>query len=289
MKISQYLDKLEDLKDKKVIVTGGTSGIGFSIVKHLLYKHAKVVVMARNMKKADEVKNKLLEKYPDNPIDFIQYDQSDKESIVNASKEIVSKHSDFYALILNAGLIQSSKATTYVNDIPQTINTNFVGVDTLINHLLFQLEGDHRIILQGSCVAGLKIKKTTTLKEKNSKAFRLYFLSKAAVEALFYYHSQKNYPNISFYLVEPGITNSDIIREFPPIIRKLGHIFLKTVSHSTDKAALTAMLALQTNTNRNAYIIPRGFLSAMGYPKFRKFPKRRQRPYLVDLLKENEV
>ena len=78
MKISAYLDKLEDLTNKKVIVTGGTSGIGLSIVNHLLYKHAKVVVMARNMKKADEVKNKLLEKYPDNPVDFIQYDQSDK-------------------------------------------------------------------------------------------------------------------------------------------------------------------------------------------------------------------
>ena len=126
MKISAYLDKLEDLTNKKVIVTGGTSGIGLSIVNHLLYKHAKVVVMARNMKKADEVKNKLLEKYPDNPVDFIQYDQSDKESIVNASKEIISKHSDFYALILNAGLMQSKKATTYINDVPLTIYTNFI-------------------------------------------------------------------------------------------------------------------------------------------------------------------
>ena len=47
MKISQYLEKLEDMTNKKVIVTGGTSGIGLSLVKHLLNKHAKVVVMAR--------------------------------------------------------------------------------------------------------------------------------------------------------------------------------------------------------------------------------------------------
>ena len=61
MKIEKYLANLEDMTDKKVIVTGGTSGIGLSIVKHLLAKHAKVIVMARNMNKADEVKNKLLE------------------------------------------------------------------------------------------------------------------------------------------------------------------------------------------------------------------------------------
>mgnify|MGYP002626675911 CR=1 FL=1 len=36
MKISKYLAKLEDMTDKKVIVTGGTSGIGLSIVNPFL-------------------------------------------------------------------------------------------------------------------------------------------------------------------------------------------------------------------------------------------------------------
>ena len=284
MKIDHYLNNLEDMTDKEVIVTGGTSGIGLSLVKHLLNKHAKVVVMARNMNKAEEVKNKLLEIYPDNPIEFIQYDQSDKESIFKACDEIVTHHKDFYALVLNAGLIQSSKTTTYVNDVPQTINTNFVGVSIIINRLLYQLEGHHRIILQGSVVAGLSIKKVKTLKIKNMGGLKQYFISKAGVEALFHYHILKDYPNFSFYLVEPGVTNSDIIRDFPPIIRKLGHLFLKTVSHSTDKAALTAMVALQSTTRRKSYIVPRGFLTCMGYPKFKKFPTYREREYLIDLL-----
>ena len=284
MKIDRYLNNLEDMTDKEVIVTGGTSGIGLSLVKHLLNKHAKVVVMARNMNKAEEVKNKLLEIYPDNPIEFIQYDQSDKESIFKACDEIVTHHKDFYALVLNAGLIQSSKTTTYVNDVPQTINTNFVGVSIIINRLLYQLEGHHRIILQGSVVAGLSIKKVNTLKIKNMGGLKQYFISKAGVEALFHYHILKDYPNFSFYLVEPGVTNSDIIRDFPPIIRKLGHLFLKTVSHSTDKAALTAMVALQSTTRRKSYIVPRGFLTCMGYPKFKKFPTYREREYLIDLL-----
>ena len=288
MKVSRYLDKLEDLKDKKIIVTGGTSGIGLSIVNHLLYKHAKVVVMARNMKKADEVKNKLLEKYPDNPVDFIQYDQSDKESIVNASKEIISKHSDFYALILNAGLIQSKKATTYINDVPLTIYTNFVANSFIINRLLYQLNGHHRIIIQGSLVAGLKIKEIKTLKLHDLSALKQYVISKMGVESLFYYYANHANDNLSFYLVEPGITNSEIIRDFPTIIRKLGHVFLKLFSHSTEKAALTALKALQSNSGPGSYIIPRGFLSFMGYPKYRLFPERRKRSYLIDLLNEIE-
>jgi NAD(P)-dependent dehydrogenase (short-subunit alcohol dehydrogenase family) len=284
MKIRTYLDKLEDMTDKKVIVTGGTSGIGLSLVKHLLSKNAKVVIMARNMTKAEEVKNKLLEIYPDNPVSFVQYNQSDKESIVHACEVIIKEHSDFYALVLNAGLIQSTKGTTYIDDVPLTIYTNFIGTSLIIDELLPKLSGTHRIVIQGSVVGGMSFKKVKTLKLKNKKALKQYIISKSAVEALFYYHSKNENQNISFYLVEPGVTNSDIIREFPSVIRKLGHIFLKTVSHSTDKAALTAMLAMQNDTKPNSYIIPRGFLSFMGYPRFRKFPRKRERQYFIDLL-----
>ncbi len=284
MKIRTYLDKLEDMTDKKVIVTGGTSGIGLSLVKHLLNKNAKVVIMARNMTKAEEVKNKLLEIYPDNPVSFVQYNQSDKESIVHACEVIIKEHSDFYALVLNAGLIQSTKGTTYIDDVPLTIYTNFIGTSLIIDELLPKLSGTHRIVIQGSVVGGMSFKKVKTLKLKNKKALKQYIISKSAVEALFYYHSKNENQNISFYLVEPGDTNSDIISEFPYVIRKLGHIFLKTVSHSTDKAALTAMLAMQNDTKPNSYIIPRGFLSFMGYPRFRKFPRKRERQYFIDLL-----
>ena len=288
MKTRTYLDKLEDMTDKKVIVTGGTSGIGLSLVKHLLSKNAKVVIMARNMFKAEEVKNKLLKIYPHAHISFIEYDQSNKTSVINACQEIIINHGDFYALILNAGLIQSKKATTYINDIPLTIYTNFVANSIIINRLLYKLNGHHRIIIQGSLVAGLKMKEINTLKLHDLSAIKQYVISKMGVESLFYYYANHTNDNLSFYLVEPGITNSEIIRDFPTIIIKLGHVFLKLFSHSTEKAALTALKALQSDSGPGSYIIPRGFLSFMGYPKYRLFPERRKRSYLIDLLNEIE-
>ena len=124
------------------------------------------------------------------------------------------------------------------------------------------------------------------MKEEKPKLFRHYFLSKACVEALFYYYNKQDNLAPSFYLVEPGVTKSDIIRDFVPIIRFLGRIFLKLVAHTPDKAALTAMKALEPNIERGTYIVPRGLCTYRGLPKIKPFQKSRIREYLIDMLDE---
>ena len=283
MSVKKYLDKLEDLTGQKIIVTGGTSGIGLSIAKELLYKGADVIILARNLTKANEVKDNLASLYPDKHIDIIEYDQSDDESIIKASEVIIKEHSDFSAMILNAGIFQKGKLTE-TNDIPLTIKTNYVGLKTLLDYLLPRLNGHHRFIFQGSLAAGMRQKKITTLKDKTLSSWQRYIISKSGVEALFYHYSQLKQDQFSFYLVEPGITSTDIIRDFSPFIRWAGKIFLKIFSHSVDKAALTALLAVQSTTEKNSFIVPRCPGTFMGYPKIKKFPKKREKTYLYDLL-----
>ena len=286
MSVKNYLNSLIDLSGKKVLVTGGTAGIGLSIVKHLLYKHADVIVLARNGAKFNKVKANLLESFPNGHLDFIRYDQNDDQSIVLAANEIIKNHLDFYALILNAGIIQATKNITKTDGYPTTIKTNFVGVALLIKLLIPYLKEGQRVVFQGSLGAGLYRGKATSLKDLKPRMFELYYLSKAGIEALFYYYANKKNANASFYLVEPGITKSDIIREFVPIVRFLGKIVLTIFSHSTDKAALTAMKALKPDTMKGTYIVPRGLFAYCGYPKIKAFPKKRQRQFLLDLLDE---
>ena len=283
MSVQKYLDKLEDLTGQKIIVTGGTSGIGLSIVKELLYKGADVIILARNLTKANEVKDNLAKQYPNKSITIVQYDQSDDESVIKASETIVKEHSDFTSMILNAGIFQKGKLT-YKDDIPLTIKTNFVGLKVLLDNLLPKLKGEHRFVFQGSLAAGMHQKKITTLKDKKLSAWQQYIISKSGVEAMFYHYSQLEQDQFSFYLVEPGITGTDIIRDFSAFIRWAGKIFLKVFSHSNDKAALTALLAVQSTTNKNSFIVPRCPGTYMGYPKIKKFPKKREKAYLVDLL-----
>ena len=279
MSVIKYLDKLENLEGKEIIVTGGTSGIGLSIVQELLYKHADVVILARDKNKAKEVK-KLLEKdYPKSNISFIFYDQSDLVSIDEAIKEIEINHPSFYALIFNAGTYSRVK---YNEELSPTMKTNFVGTAYFVKQLLPRLKGQHRLILQGSLVAGIHIKKIKSLEEK-TRYLGQYNISKAGVEALYYHYSNIDTGETSFYLIEPGLTSTDIVRYLPTPIRQIGKLFLKIISHSNKKAALTALLALQSYVTPS-YIVPRSLFTVRGYPKIKKFPKKRQRTYLLDLL-----
>ena len=50
MTIKKYLDRLDTLVGKKILLTGGTSGIGLCIEDELLYKGADVIILARNKK-----------------------------------------------------------------------------------------------------------------------------------------------------------------------------------------------------------------------------------------------
>ena len=285
MSIKKYLDKLEDLSGKEVLVTGGTSGIGLSLVKQLLSKNASVVVLARNMQKAEEVKKTLIETFNHPQISFIQYDQSDDESVINAAKEVSEKHPHFYALVLNAGIAQRKKPVKYVDGYPITIKTNLIGLSLFLETLIPSIKGNHRFIFQGSLAAGWHLKKIKSYKDKNISFWQQYLISKAGVEALFYHYLQKGLSH-EFILVEPGIAITGIVRDFSAIIRGLAKFFSKIFSHSADKASLTALLAVQSTTENGSYIVPRGWFDWRGYPKFKKFPKKRIKPYLVDMIKE---
>lgn len=288
MKINQYLDNLDDLTGKKVIITGGTSGIGLWIVRHLLYKHAKVVILARNQNKAEEVKTLLSSEYPNASIEFIKYNQSNFASIKEASEEILKNHKDFYALILNAGVFARSNKTSEVS---MTIQTNLVGVYQLVEALLPNLNEPHRFIFQGSFAARMRYKKikSFSLKEQKISDFQQYIISKSGVEALFYHYASTSEGPLSFLLAEPGFTSTDIVRDLPTPIRQLGKVFMKIVSHSPKKAALTALKALDSSVTNGAFIVPRGFRNYMGYPKIKDFPKKRRKPQLLELLSKDSA
>ena len=46
MNINKYISKLGSFENRKIVLVGGTSGIGLELLKHLVNLKAKVVLLA---------------------------------------------------------------------------------------------------------------------------------------------------------------------------------------------------------------------------------------------------
>ena len=281
MKIKEYLATIETFENRKILVTGATSGIGLSLTKQLLEKGAFVVMMIRNIDKGNKVKEELLTQYPNAKIDIIQYDQSDYDSIDKAILEIKEKHSDFDALAANAGILYPNKKDMSKQGHPLTIETNYLGLRRLLDSLIPMFKGK-RYVIQGSVASRFHVSKKIDIYSNRYALFKQYNTSKACDEALYYHYYMTNKDN-EFLLSEPGITSSEIFRNFPKVIRALGKVFVKIFSHSVNKASLTLLKCLCLDSQNGDYYVPRGFCHFMGFPKKRSFPNHRKREFLINL------
>ena len=88
-------------KDKVILITGSTSGIGQGIAKALLEEGAKVVInYAHNEKNAEETKE-LFKNYIENTL-FVKADVSDENAVVDMYKKIEEKFGRLDGLVNNA-------------------------------------------------------------------------------------------------------------------------------------------------------------------------------------------
>lgn len=123
----------ELLKDRVALITGGTSGIGYSIAKAFLESGAFVIITGRDISRVDKCCSdlrKLSLSYKDKVLG-IDIDQSNialiENRLSNISDILGSKKIDI--LVNNAGIIKGANfGKTEVSDFDLTIETNLKGV-----------------------------------------------------------------------------------------------------------------------------------------------------------------
>ena len=158
------------LKDKTILITGGTAGIGLEAVKQFLEAGSKVIVTGRNQTKLDEV----TKKYPS--VIAIQSDASNPNDAIALYNE-VKKLGGIDILYNNAGVI--SEADNLGNANPKhfekaeaEININYLGVIRLNNIFMDMLK---------SRTEGAIINTSSLLSYLPSNLAPTYSASKAAV------------------------------------------------------------------------------------------------------------
>ena len=112
-----------NLKSSTVLITGGTSGIGFELAKQLLAQGAHVIVTGRDQTKLDEAKRQLPQ------IEILQSDAADPAQIEALRKTIESKFPKTNIVINNAGIMRKLNMhdARDLKDVTREIEINLMG------------------------------------------------------------------------------------------------------------------------------------------------------------------
>jgi len=112
-----------NLKDKVIIVTGGSKGIGLGIVESLVHEGAKPVIITRNRSSVDSV----IEDFEKKGIEmfYALAELTDPEQCKRAVDEVVKKYGRIDGLVNNAGVNDSvGLETGNYSDFMQSLKRN---------------------------------------------------------------------------------------------------------------------------------------------------------------------
>ncbi len=141
---------------KKVLITGGSRGIGFSIAKAVLPYAERLILVARH----EEQLGQAVEKLDGSKITAISADLTDTSELEEVVNKIKSQFNALDVLVNNAGIYIGKRfEVTSLKEINQMIDLNFKAYTLLISQLLPLLKkGDHpQIINISSCAARAEV------------------------------------------------------------------------------------------------------------------------------------
>lgn len=144
---------MDAIKDKVVLITGASSGIGEATAKLLVKNGAKVALSARR----EERLAKLTEELGEENAVYLKSDVTDPESLKDLVKLAKDKFGKLDVLFANAGIMPASNMSEMkVNDWMNMVDTNVKGVLNSIAAVLpeFSAQGKGHIIATSS-MAGL--------------------------------------------------------------------------------------------------------------------------------------
>ena len=132
------INDFRKLKNKRVVVTGATGGIGREICFLLAKYGAKITLACRNEKLANNLKNEILLMYERTEIDIIYLDLNKFSSVKNCISEI-KKYNGIDIFINNAGVynVPITKSEFGYNNVFQI---NFISPYYLTKNMIHELE-----------------------------------------------------------------------------------------------------------------------------------------------------
>jgi len=196
------------LKGKVAVVTGGTRGIGFEIVRKYLANGAKVVLFGSKQDSVEKALGKLREENPEWVVDGLYPKLTDAAEVEKAILAVKEKFGRIDILVNNAGISQSTPLYNYTAaEFDQAIDLNVKAVFYAILPAakIMKEQGGGSIINTSSMVS-----------ISGQPAGVGYPASKFAVNGITISLARElAKDNIRVNAVAPGVTKTDMVAALP--------------------------------------------------------------------------
>lgn len=201
------------LKNKVAIVTGGTRGIGFAIVKKYLENGASVVLCGSSQETADKAVKKLKDENVDFKVEGIGLNLNSPEEIKEAFQNVKNKYGKLDILVNNAGI--SARESIYDYD---PVNFEKI-IDLNVNSVFYCTQAAAKIMKEQG--GGNIINTSSMVSIYGQPSGCGYPASKFAINGLTKSLSRElAKDNIRVNAVAPGITKTDMVAALPDEIIK---------------------------------------------------------------------
>ncbi|HAZ74756.1 MAG TPA: 7-alpha-hydroxysteroid dehydrogenase [Rikenellaceae bacterium] len=201
------------LKGKVAVVTGGTRGIGYAIVRKYLEAGATVVLCGSKQSTADAALAKIKDEMPAADVFAIAPSLTDTFSVENAFKSVFEKFGRFDILANNAGISQSTPLVDYTDEEADKI------LDLNIKAVFICARAAAKIMKEHG--GGVIVNTSSVVSIYGQPSGCLYPTSKFAVNGMTKSLARElaKY-GIRVNAVAPGITRTDMVANLPEAMIK---------------------------------------------------------------------
>lgn len=145
------------LKDKRVVVTGSSRGIGLAIAEGFLGEGSKVLLTSRNFAALKELQTRLSVRFPTENILVFECDFTDPEEIENLKEHIIQMWGELDILVANVGSGKSvPDAIPPKEHFGAVFNQNFDAAVNTVREFLLLIKKSKGNILFISSIAGME-------------------------------------------------------------------------------------------------------------------------------------
>ncbi len=196
------------LKDKVAVVTGGTRGIGYAIVKKYLENGAKVVLFGSRQETVDKALAALKEENPAWEAEGMCPNLTDAGEVGTAIASIQKKYGRIDILVNNAGISESTPIYQYTPELFDRV------MDLNVKAVMYTILPVVKIMKEQG--GGSIINTSSMVSRYGQPAGVAYPASKFAVNGLTISLARElGKDNIRVNAVAPGVTRTDMVAALP--------------------------------------------------------------------------